>query len=698
MKQKIAIKFNNGIVLPENGAGEHIGYSLSFIADMMAHGFMPSNQLADALSQLDRDNIALLYNDVMPVLKELVGANVVHKPFYPNFPEQVMGADDQELYANALAHYFAQGKWIPTFTINKRPVSFENVKFKTLGVVTEADLDNVFAQILKSADSISGYSKEVVEWFVDSGRPYAMPEKIPFKENICLVAGLFLKNDMWDTRLIKDTTDILRVVTFLNDGDISLAANTKFKSLPRKVRKVLVADLERVAKEEDFVMHRNKWIKLFHNLHVGDYSQKLYDIAKKLRENKKIETFNGKLEEALHVADIPTCLAMLTTRPGIFARKIIDLIYKDVRDHEGIVDSFAKVVDKVPARNLTQLWGAVKVRDKVVDKRVVFPKGMVQSAYVLRNEVARLAPEVRTHLLEVITASLRKRFNNLDPVGPNSGLGKVYIDPDLYECPLPTAMRSASEGLKEVARGTRMPIGDKGTLRFFIYWTGDDIDLSATFHDEDFNQVGQVSYTNLRSSGYQSAHSGDITSAPNGASEFIDVDIQSVLDYNDTYRYVAMNVLVYSGPEFAEHDVCFAGWMTRDNVNSNEVFEPKTVAQKVDLRSATKNVIPVIFDLKERKAIWADISTNGKRFTSDSLYGDKFSGGNNVENNRASIQDMVEAFTSLDNKITLGELFQLHAEARGELVSNREDADFVFAMDDADVTPYDVTTINSDYL
>jgi len=692
MKQKIAIKFNNGIVLPENGMDEQIGYSLSFISDMMAHGFMPTAGLADALSELDRNDISTLYNDVMPVLKELVGANVVHKPFYPNFPEQVMGTDEAELYSNALAHYFAKGEWVPSFTVNERPVSFENVKFKTLGVVTEADLDNVFAQILQSADSISGYSKEVVEWFVDSGRPYAMPENIPFKENICLIAGLFLKNDMWDSRLVKDTTDILRIVTFLNDGDISLAANTKFKSLPRKVRKVLVADLERVAKEEDFVMHRNKWIKLFHNLHVGDYSQKLYDIAKKLRENKKIETFNGTLEEALHVADIPTCLKMLKTRPGIFARRIIDLIYKDVHDNEGIVAAFAEVIDKVPARNLTQLWGAVKGRDKVLDKRVVFPKGLVQNAYVLRNEVARLAPEVRQNLLNIITESLVWRFGDLDQ------LGKVYIDPALYECPLPTAMRSASEGLKEVARGTRMPIGDKAALRFFIYWKGQDIDLSATFHDEDFNQVGQVSYTNLRSSGYQSCHSGDITNAPNGASEFIDVGIQSVLDYDASYRYVAMNVLVYSGPTFEEHDVCFAGWMTRDKVESNEIFDPKTVAQKVDLRSATKNVIPVIFDLKERKAIWADISTNGKRFNTTPSADKWGTSGNNVENNKATIQDMVEAFTSLDNKITLGELFEVHGKARGTIVDNKEDADFVFAMDDADVTPYDVTTINAEYL
>jgi len=687
-KQKIAIKLANGIVLPENGIDEEVGYSLSFIANMMAYGFMPSSELADALSELHVDDITALSKDVMPVLKELVGAKAKMAPFYPNFPKQVMDADDAELFQNAQAHYFSKGTWLPNFTINSRATAFEDVKFKELGVVDEPTFVKIFEKILQSADSISGFNKEVIKWFINTNQYAYLPSKIPFKENICLVAGLFLKNDMWNSNLVKDTTDILRIATYLNDGDISLSENTKFKSLPRKVRRVLVKDLERVAREEDFVRHSNKWIKLFHNLHVGDYSQKLYDIAKKLRENKKIETFNGKVEAAFKVSDIPLCIKLLTDRPGIFARKIIDLIYKDVHDSNGIVDAFKAVVDDVPARNLTQLLGAVKGRDKVLNKRVVFPKGMVQSAYVLRNEVARLAPEVRTKLINVITNSLEARFRELD------SLGAVYIDPALYECPLPTGMRSASEGLREVARGTRMPMGDKSTLRFFIYWEGQDIDLSATFHDEDFKQVGHVSYTNYNAKGYNAHYSGDITSAPNGATEFIDVDIQSVLDYNKSYRYVAMNVLVYAGPTFAEHKDCFAGWMTRDAVNSNEIFQAKTVEQKIDLRSATKNVIPVIFDLKERKAIWTDISTNGKEFNSNKMFG----GGNNVENNRATIEDMVEAFSSLDNKITLGELFEMHAFARGGIVENREDADFVFAMDDADITPYNIIEINSDFL
>ncbi len=681
MKNKIALKLCKGIIIPEHEIG-HVasGHSISFVAEMMKYGYMPNANLIAQLEQCSVNDLTSLYLKVIPVLKESVGANVKHKPLFPNFPKQVMDMDEATLATTILCNYLKTGTEPLTFNVNKRPVSYEGVTFKTLGVATESMLDNTFTKILSSADSISSFNKEVLEWFVVSGRKLNMPDSIPFKENVCLLASILIENNKWNSDLVKNTTDVLRIVTALNDGDISLADNTKFKSLPRRVRKSLINDLERVAKEEDFMMHKGKWVKLLHNLHVGDYSKKLFAIAKKLRENIKIETFNSKLEAAMHIGDITTSIKLMKTRPGIFARRIIDLLYKDIRRNPTVIKAFAEIVDDVPARNLTQLWGALKTRNEVVKKRVIFPKGSVSKAYVLRNELARLKPKTIEDLLSVIDASLATRF------AEKEDLGKVYIDPALYECPLPTGMRSASEGLFEVARGTRLPIGNKSTLRFFIYWKGQDIDLSATFHDENFKQVGHVSYTNTRSSQYKSCHSGDITNARNGASEFIDVDIASILNYDASYRYVAMNVYVYSGPTFAEHEECFAGWMTRNSVNSNEIFEPKTVQQKVDLRSQTKNVIPVMFDLVDRKAIWTDVAIKKNADCP-----------NNVENHAATTQDMVEAFASLDNKISLGELFEVHGKARGQIVKDKEDADSIYSLDEG-TTPFDVIEINADYL
>jgi stress response protein SCP2 len=271
----------------------------------------------------------------------------------------------------------------------------------------------------------------------------------------------------------------------------------------------------------------------------------------------------------------------------------------------------------------------------------------------------------------------------------------VWIDPVLIDCPLPSQQRSASEGLFNVARGTRLPIDNhsddkdlddmtKDTLRLFVYWVGRDIDLSATFHNEEGEMIEQVSYTHLKSKRYQAYHSGDITNAKKGASEFVDINLPVAAKHA---RYLAMNVLVYRGSDFADHETCFVGWMMRAKPNSNEIYDPKTVQQKLDLTQTCRNVIPVVFDLQQRKAIWTDLpaSQHGYSYT------------NNVENNYASIEQKLKAIVNSQHKLSLYELLELHAQARGEQVETRDEADMIFAFDGT-VTPFDVNTINAEYV
>ena len=98
--------------------------------------------------------------------------------------------------------------------------------------------------------------------------------------------------------------------------------------------------------------------------------------------------------------------------------------------------------------------------------------------------------------------------------------------------------------------------------------------------------------------------------------------------------------------------------------------------------------MPVIFDLVERKAIWVDLITKSSYCH----------GGNNIHSNKATIEETLEAIISMKNKISLYELFNMHAKARGEIVENREEADTVFSTYEGDVTPYNISIINDKYL
>ena len=137
---------------------------------------------------------------------------------------------------------------------------------------------------------------------------------------------------------------------------------------------------------------------------------------------------------------------------------------------------------------------------------------------------------------------------------------------------MPFSQRSASRSLRTLVRGSKVALPEGGdTLRFFLWWkegsvagkaTGRvDIDLSAVLYDAQWRYKEHISYTNLKSDRYRAYHSGDITSAPNGAAEFIDLDMPSIVRAGG--RYVLMSVLSFTRHPFVELPECFAGWMLR---------------------------------------------------------------------------------------------------------------------------------------
>lgn len=128
------------------------------------------------------------------------------------------------------------------------------------------------------------------------------------------------------------------------------------------------------------------------------------------------------------------------------------------------------------------------------------------------------------------------------------------------------------------------------------------------------------------------------------------------------------------------------GWMTREDADAGEIYEPKTVKQKMKLASASNCVTPVIFDLKNRKFIWCDIISNDNTHWYP----------NNLENNLSSTAAICYSMVN-NEKPDLYTLFMLHASSRGTLVDNKEDADIIFDVD-GDVTPFDFDIIISEYL
>ncbi|MFT7620082.1 MAG: hypothetical protein ACI97A_003739 [Planctomycetota bacterium] len=358
-------------------------------AEFMQLGYIMSADLFDRVATLAKDDAKKLYDSVTPVLKNIKGADVVYEPMYPNFPEQVAKTLTLDLYSNALLHYWSFGTWRPNYVKTAREFDFEPTDCTQIEIAKRDDFDTIFAQILGSKDSISQEDKDIVRWFFVNKADVSIPKDIPYKESLCFVVAECLTNGRDFSEFLKTATDVLRVITNLSGGDISLSENTKYKSLPRRQRRMFEKILDRVARAEDLKRHHKKWNKVFHSLHVGEYSSRLFALAKKVRTNCHIDSFNGQVERSIAGRDLLSTLNLVASRPGEFARTL-DHLLRVFDSSPKVIDGFKEVVDQVPTRILLQLLGNLNTRFADCFKKVIFPKGQTQKAQLVMKKTERL--------------------------------------------------------------------------------------------------------------------------------------------------------------------------------------------------------------------------------------------------------------------------------------------------------------------
>jgi hypothetical protein len=703
--QEYMLKQHYKLLLPAVSDERQIPVNLlaTFLRNIEDLGFTLSPRLMEQLLFLDIENFQGIYFQTVKTLKEMVGAYVVHRPMYPNFPRQVMEMEEAELYINAMLHYL--GDWVglrimPQYAKDKRLPYYESIQERrVIDLGTEQEFHEIIQKIMASKVAMSPVNKETIKRYLASYD--LIPVEIPNKENLAVVAGAVMKSYNTDVAkkllspYFKTATDVLRLATALSEGDVSLAARTTYKKFSRKERRLFLSLLDTMNNlSEDMNRHRTKWVRLGEILHPSEYKNKYGKIAhvfKMIRSDRTITTWNSGVEEAFKNGNLIAAVELLKQRPGMFARKIdklFRLAENDKKAYSYIYEAFGQIIKDIPSPLLLQLYGHYKYRNEDRDLRVFFPKGVIAKVTGIRNKLPSLPFQVIEFMTTVTKMHLQIRFQDLDQ------WGKVYLDPELENHYVPFALRSENESLETYTRGSKLPLGEGKVVRFFIHWkdisSGDrvDVDLSALALDKDFKYVNHIGYTNLREKTV-AAHSGDITSAPNGASEFIDYNIDAIfelkeqLDSNDARfesvwgyksqaqshaktRYIVMLVNSYTQQGYNKIPECFAGWMMRSDVQSGEIFEPASVKNKSNLASDTKIAIPMIIDIIERKVIWCDLALKAQP-----------NHRNNVHENLSSTSLMAKAMVDL-RKPSLYDLFYFHALGRAEeIVDTPEEADLI---------------------
>ncbi len=604
--------------------GDGASVARQFDAVLMCAGFKCSRDLLERLSQTEPGRVIDIAVAALPVVRELAGDHVRHNTYFKEFPANV--PDTMEFWASCLREaVLAQTRGsvaLPTaqdlaelgragFVLNLLalpsygryqhtfeetlaahdeliPAVSDRVPVLHLGSNADSEADALYLRLAGSAVPLSADDTETLRVLAECCIGLEQPGEIPVRESRAIINAVRVRAHA--APLITTVTDVLRLACELSGGDVSLQKVTRFRSLPRRQREVLMAALDAaigqdVPKLADVNQYAERWKRLGERIHpheLGQYpqAQAVFAVA---RGERNARSLAGQVEISFASGNIEAAANRLTIAPGMLWRSADRLLRNaSPHDHARIMECLTATAPKVSGRVL------LSVREHLQNRLAASTPARI---FANRRGRALAVPDTRDRLdagvvrgiLELIDGEIMGRL----PDGP------VVVDPGILGAALPLSGKSLPAGLGIFPRGSVTKVeGD--LLRFFIYWRQKrdrtDYDLSALFLDENYGNPRHISWTRLSDVGAQ--HSGDITDAPapHGASEFINIGLAKL-----GRGFIVPQVYIYSGEGFHEVDESFFGFMTRDGEQKGQPFEARTVRMKSALYGESRIAVPLVF-------------------------------------------------------------------------------------------------------
>lgn len=682
------------------GDGEIPGRSIVVLnLEVAAFGYALGPDLIAAMRTLDGASFARVRDELLTQLEALSGMNVSHRHLFAGFPydtpdgldylaRRVTGVLQNDLkLTDASFTVLSCGHLIdprlfelkafgacpicqfgvPELTSpagERHP--FEAVTpLKVLGFLTDADRIVTAQRLLDRQSSLSSDEKAFLGATIRSGRQLAIPNVV-FRETLPFVYEMSGAEGV--RPLITSATDILRIAAYLSsaDADLSLKEPVRFK-LSTRHKKALLGLLETTRNlEEDMLRHRERWLRFGEVVNPGsaENTRKYPAVAEAFdalrNASGSIATFQRSLEQAIRARAIaPPMLRLLASRPGEFARKL-DFLLREADPPTQVVEAFVSTAPELKTRTLIELDKYLSTRANF-KTRIFLPRGAVNKAQIAEDRRKPLPEDATRAVRGHIASTLQQRLSQLP------SLGNVWIDPRLKDRAVPVNGRGSASTAMPMAKGSRYPFNG-AVVRLFVHWRGKvDVDLSVVMFDEALAPRGHVAFTNLQWPGC--VHSGDVQDAPEGASKFIDLEVETLLAHG--VRYVATSLISFRGQGFNGFP-CFAGFMERDQLASGAAYEPQSVKFKFDVDAPTTSHMPLIFDLQDRMVTFVDMASANRA-----------SGAVAAERSKYALL-LENMLTMLERKPTLYDMAMAHGLARGNLVGAPDQAATIFDLEWAD--------------
>lgn len=702
------------IVPPGSSGPADPARALSLVANWNGMGFFLSSPDILRMASLDSESLNAIHASVTPSLQAAVGGHVRMRPMYPKFPEQVMEASDAELYLNAILHYVGDLfdlRIVPAGDVPERPaLPAKDAKQRPLRLLDSAGVTDYFRTLVNMATAWTPaqYGLSVIALPVLAHDGLISPDvDIPNRENrAALLAHWFdgvgkqkakvygLDNWQLSDRLgffskfpslTVSVTDVLRMVTAYSGGSASLADQkpVRLKKMSRPQRRAVMSAMEQaVTRTRDPVSEmfarRNAFLRLGEVIHAGEWTAFPNAVAAfdALRNGKAPPSWHARLDAILSAEKVTDgalsdLSALFADNPGYAARSLRRCLAWAGRRSGKAVSAFEAVAPQVSTPVLLSVRAALRGDSRWLQAskgasrlRVMLPKGGFTRRYTaeggaMPSKAALAAGE------KACVEALMDRFAKLPP------LGKVHVEDGLDRILLPKGLREATESMAILSRGSSVPVSaSANTVRMFLWWTQDestgrvDVDLSAQGVSQSGEVLDTCSWQGLRG-GRGMVHSGDLTSARNGAAEFVDINLSGL---SPSTRYVILAANVFTGQKFADLPECFVGWQERSGkAQKGALHALPAVAEKFVLCAPVTGYTVVAFDVVERRVIWLDAPLNVRT-------------GYCVRGSSAFADAMNSIWRHAQLQPTVLDALELHVKARGGELVPLDEADTVFSL------------------
>lgn len=614
------------VVSPLAASTEGEAYARQLDVALMDAGFKADRSILQTISRMSRTESDVVGSALVHSVKKIVGDNVRHNTYFRRFPDNVpdtlsfwadlmeksgislpFGLNKVNLLAlkgyGAYQHTYeemveAHGERLTT--------SGNTLRVLTAGGSLEEEGKALYALLAGTRVPLS--ETDMVYLKALAGR-YTDPVETVIREVRATINAV--RVDMGLSLDVGSPTDVLRVAVALSGGDVSLATNTRFKSFPKRVRRILMAGLDGVSGSHDSLamalQHTEQWKRLGEKIHPNEFKghENAKAVFKTVHGQTPVRSYAARVETIFKEGSHKEILQVLSENPGGLFRNLDRALTAGVK---GLLPVLQATIGKVSGRVLISVHE--HLTNRLLETKARMFRNRAGKAWVQDETRDVLTVREVGPILTLLEGEIARRL----PVIPN-----LVVDPAVRGVALPLSEKNKGTGFGTLPRGSRIPV-THDIVRFFCYWKEKgqrtDYDLSVLLLDENFQVASYCSWTQLRDGAM--VHSGDITSAPEGASEFIDVDLRMV---DQRVAYIVPQVNVFTGDSYEEAAESFFGFMERvggKGISGTKglPYEPSTVRAKSEMRGKGKIALPMMFvrdadSPSGWSGVWAHIYLNG---------------------------------------------------------------------------------------